>query len=274
MPPVLTRLHELYAFTHANAGPTAPTEEAMAALSFVQQLDEAMNEILKTLSIRKGYENVLNSMPKEAATGLKARLESLGISSMPGLPMAKPKGEEPEVKEESAPVPPAVVTQISPDNAAAAPSPELAPTTLSFDEAAPVAAAAKSPVKELIKAVASPDKLGLDEMPPPMETDDNAGASAEIAADSVAASALAKLHAMKKKYNIQTDGARAEVAPATPKEEKVAAEESTSVAMVAASPRSGGVDAVKQEEEERPKVISPSLNVAALRTRLARLKKP
>ena len=44
--------------------------------------------------------------------------------------------------------------------------------------------------------------------------------------------------------------------------------------MVAASPRSGGVDAVKQEEEERPKVISPSLNVAALRTRLARLKKP
>ena len=138
-------------------------------------------------------------------------------------------------------------------------SPDLAPTMLNdaFEAAAPVTAPEAATTAEAAAASEAAGKPA-------------AAAASEIgtATDSVAASALAKLKAMKEKYNIQTTAAQL---PSTAAPTDSAAVVYTNFAPAAPAAPSASASPMASKTEE--KVVSPSLDVAALRKRLARLKK-
>ena len=277
LPLLLTRLHELHVAANPNnAQPLSITDEAMATVAFVGKITEASDAILTTLINQYGgYDAVRAAMPPEAAGGIALRLDMIH-NNTDGAPLPP------------MPQPPAASAAASP--ATASPN-TMVPTALgdAFEAAAPTSAspaskpppAASPPVIDSIRAVLSPsagaiapeaatDAAVVAVSDPPAEAD-----AAAVPTDSVAASALAKLHAMKQKYNIQTkhslpatvvDGvapaAGADASSPVPKASNPAAQEAD-----------GDAAPTADEASEREKVLSPSLNVAALRARLARLKK-
>ena len=305
LPTLLERMHELRVAASPHTGPVALgalSAEALHTSEFASQLVTAADGLLRTLCEHRGAEvraalpegaaallgPVVDQMVREAS-GEPAVGNLLDLSdpepaacSVPALADAPQHAAPPPADKAASPTEDA--------NAAAAegvkiPSPELAPTTLhaAFAAAAPpvAEAATEAPVAtdpvDLSDAFTAPAVSAAPAAPAAAE----AAGEIAVATDSVAASALAKLHAMKKKYNIQTAPTlpappaappattdEGSGAPAAPSRSSIGSSSSPAISRVqaadAAAPGSGG---------EGSKAISPSLNVAALRSRLARLKR-
>ena len=263
LPPLLTRLHELHAAANANAGqPLSVTDEAMAAVQFVSQLNEAADSILVTLLTLRGYDAVKQALPPAADAGLAVRVDELHAAGAGSTAAPRPAATAPSA------APPSASPPASSPNALA---PTVQALNAAFDAAAPNSS---SPAIDSIRGVLSPAVDAADVEEPSEGAEAAAGVIAG-ATDSVASSAMARLHAMKQKYNIQTKPSLPPARVADAADTRLDTPTAPSDASPAAKPPAAAEDeeAEPSAADEREKVISPSLNVAALRTRLARLKK-
>jgi hypothetical protein len=278
---LLQRLHELRSSTApAGGAPVSLTKEALEAAKYAEALTVATDDVLRILVDCRGPE-VLAAMPPGSDATLGPKVSELlgshsdappaAVTAAAAAPIAAAAAVQTLQAFAPAAAEPTASAGASPSLSGSAHSPELVPSDLAgaFDGAAPSPAAPPQLEEEATEAT-GPAAAPID------VSDAAAPAEAPMAVeatDSVTATALAKLKEMKRKYNIQTSAPTA--APdaaggATPAAKAGDAGDAGSLAAAEGSTLSGASPSVAPKASP---TVSPTLNVAALRSRLARLKK-